>query len=438
MSNLDERMGLAVEWLERNQFSDGAGGAGWGWVHDVPPNPQNTAEVVCALTAAGLAVPRAEEVLRLVRRTMMVPAWAGEGEFTGAIDIAWRLRALHCLGVSFVDPDVRSCIDALVREQDEETGGYRMSGTTGPISITATATAMHALAPFLGFGEQIAKATERGVGFLVRTMLSDDVRVEPVYAAAQVVTVLARTEFSSLGGRRPRRASELAIERILEGLEDDTDCNEEEPYHRGEVAHTWRHLSLHLAVGALLSANAELIFHPTVRAALTEMFDLQEMSAQHAEFGGFRTSAEGFHTSYATKLAIETMTYVRVAVGETVNPGRIFDIICRFQGAHHTDGNTVAVWGKRRLVLNSATGLAVFALCALAAITIALVVVIFNDKLGDFASRALLVWSTGYFAIGALIWLVSRFPAVSSTRIAAGIFAGFTAVVLPIVTFMFS
>ncbi|GGN94366.1 hypothetical protein [Nocardia rhizosphaerihabitans] len=437
MSNLDERMGLAVEWLERNQFSDGAGGAGWGWVHDVPPNPQNTAEVVCALTAAGLSVPRADEVLRLVRRTMMVPAWAGEGEFTGSIDIAWRLRALQCLGVGFVDPDVRGCIDALIREQDTETGGYRMSGDTGPISITATATAMHALAPFIGSGEQIAQATVRGVGFLVQTMLSDDVRVEPVYAAAQVVTVLARPEYSSLGGRRARRASELAIERILEGIADDNDCNEEEPYQRGEVAHTWRHLSLHLAVGALLSADPDLIFHPTVRTALTEMFDLQEMAPQHAAHGGFRTSPKGFVTSYATKLAVESMTYVRAAIVETVNPGRIFDIICRFQGAHHTDGNAVAGWGKRRLVINSYAGLAAFAVCAVAAITVAVVVALFRTKIGDVAARALLVWSTGYFALGALAWLVSRFPTVSAARIAAGVFAGFTAVVLPIVTFMF-
>ncbi|MFD3707124.1 hypothetical protein ACFWUP_28650 [Nocardia sp. NPDC058658] len=435
MSNLEERMRLAVEWLESNQFSDGAGGAGWGWVHDVPPNPQNTAEVVCALTAAGIAVPRADEVLHLVRRTMMAPPWAAPGEFSGAIDIAWRLRAMHCLGVGFDDPDVRDCVEALIRDQDLESGGYRMSGTVGPVSITATATALHALGPFIGVDDRIARATLRAVTFLVVTTLSDDVRTEPVYAAAQIAEVLARPEYASLGGKRSRRASELAIARVLDGLADDEDCSEEESFRRGEVAHTWRHLSLHLAVSALLYADGDLIFHPTVRAALTEMFDLQEMTPQHAAHGGFNTSSKGFVTSFATKLAVEAMAHARTAVTATVNPGRIFDIICRFQGAHHTDGSSIGGWGNRRLVMNSFTGVAVFVLCSAAALTIALIAAIYRESIG-IPSRILFVWGTVFFAIGVLTWATSRFPNVSSGRIAAGVFAGFTAVVLPIVTYV--
>ncbi|MFC6013003.1 hypothetical protein [Nocardia lasii] len=436
-------MRLAVEWVRRYQFSDGAGGAGWGWIHDVPPNPQNTAEIVCALTAAGIPVPRAEEVLHLVRRQMIVPPTAGAGEFTGPIDIAWRLRAMHCLGVADDDPDVRECVRTLLDEQEPESGGFRMSGSVGPVSLTATAAAMHALAPYASADVAVARAALRGVTFLAMTMLSDDVRAEALYTAAHIAGVLARPEYASIVGKRSRRASELAIERLLDGLADRADCNGDEWFLRGDVAHAWRHLGLHTAIGAVLVADAALILHPTVRAALTALFDLQELDHRLPGRGGFRTSSEGFVTAYSTTLAIEAMVYARAAVGETVNPGRIFDLICRADGAHHTDGGVVTEWGKRRLVINSHAGFAMFLLAAAAGLTIVGLGGLLKSQQGPDASlpaRAsaggLVVWGTVVLAFGTLAWLTSRFPSTSARAIAAGVFGGFTAVVLPVVTYM--
>lgn len=441
MSNLDERMRLAVEWFERYQFSDGAGGAGWGWIHDVPPNPQNTAEVVCALTAAGIPVPRADEVLHLVRRQRIVPPTAGAGEFTGPIDIAWQLRAMHCLGVPDTDPDVAECIRRLIEEQDAESGGYRMSGWIGPVSLTATSAAMHALAPYAATNEEVAKATLRGVTFLALTMLSDDVRAEPLYTAAHIVTVLARPEFASVGGKRARRASELAIERILDALADGGNCNGDEYFLRGDIAHTWRHLGLHSAVGALLVADGKLIFHPAVRAALTSLFELQETSVRLPSRGGFRTSSEGFVTAYSTTSAVEAMVHARAAVGETANPGKIFDLICRADGAHHSDGQVLAKLGRQRLIMNSFAGFAVFLLALTAGLTIVAHGAELNARYENpdwpvkLAARALVIWGTTVIAFGTLTWLTSRFPSSSARVVAAAVFGGFTAVVLPIVTY---
>jgi hypothetical protein len=52
VADLDRIVGEAARWLSSSIGQDGHGRAGWGWVPDVPPNPQNTAEVVCRSRAS--------------------------------------------------------------------------------------------------------------------------------------------------------------------------------------------------------------------------------------------------------------------------------------------------------------------------------------------------------------------------------------------------
>lgn len=348
MSSFDDRMDLAVDWFGRSQLSDGSGGAGWGWVADVPPNPQNTAEVVCALKAADREVPRAAEVLRLLRRSVVGRQGGSAWAFEAPVDIAWRLRALRWLGVRDDDHDVVTCIEALLAAQDAESGGWRMSGRAGPTSITATAAALHALGELAVAEERVAQVVLRGVSFLAMSMVSEDVRAQPMYAAAHIAAVLARPEFVSVGGRRSRRATELAVRRLLDGLAREEDKVEEEPFRRGEVSDTWRHLSLHLSVGAVVAADSASIFTPAMRKSLAELLDLQEMTPRHAHRGGFRTSAEGFVTSYATTQALEAMAQARLAVHESINPGRVFDIICSIEGPTTAMGRSCSGGDVRR------------------------------------------------------------------------------------------
>ncbi|WP_280498459.1 hypothetical protein [Nocardia farcinica] len=218
MSGLDERIDAAVEWLKRNQVGDGLGGAGWGWVPDVPPNPQNTAEVVCAFAALGRDIPRPEAVSQLVRRAVVHRDEGHDWPFQAPIDLAWKLRALHCLGAGVTDPDAIACRQALIAEQDGPTGGWRMSSRAGPISITATATAVQALAGSARDDEDSAQAVLTAVGFLVSAVIDHDPRVEPLYACAYVAAVLSRAEIAALGGQRFERARKLARERLLDGL----------------------------------------------------------------------------------------------------------------------------------------------------------------------------------------------------------------------------
>lgn len=143
------------------------------------------------------------------------------------------------------------------------------AGSVGPVSLTATTAALPALAH-----------------------------------------LAAVEETAAIGGKRVDRVRSLAVERMLEGLRQGRARVEEEPFRRGAVAATWRHLSLHLAVCAVGTADERTVFDPGVRRGLVESLELQETEELSAVRGGFRTSTEGFVTSYATVQGLEAMTAV--------------------------------------------------------------------------------------------------------------------------------
>ncbi|WP_054814468.1 prenyltransferase/squalene oxidase repeat-containing protein [Nocardia arizonensis] len=438
MSSLDERIDDALRWMNRNQLSDGHGGAGWGWVPDVPPNPQNTAEVVCALAALGYEIPRSDEVSMLVRQAVVHRYEGHDWPFQAPIDLAWKLRALHCLGADQADPDAIACRQALISEQDQATGGWRMSSQAGPISITATATAIQALISPALTEENAAQSIVKATGFLVSATIDQDPRIEPLYACAHVAATLARPEIAALGGKRLERARNLVVGRLLDGLRRQEARIEEEAFRRGDVSDTWRHLTLHLAVGAVVAADQRTLFDPAVRQALAELLDLQETAQRHAHRGGFRTSASGFVTSYATTQALETMASIRGLLNESINPAKVFDLVCRADGVHHADAQQLLSARGRPMVMNSHAGAALLAVGGPAGLTIALLAVRFADDLGKIGSRALVVWGVLFIATGTFASVSTRLPTVPNGRIAAAVFAAYTAVVLPVVTFLLS
>ncbi|NUP25293.1 MAG: hypothetical protein HOQ36_17550 [Nocardia sp.] len=437
MSNIDQRIGWAVDWLHRSQLGDRHGGAGWGWVSDVPPNPQNTAEAVVALTAAGRPVPRADEVRALVRRDV-VDTESGAWEFRSPIDLSWRLRALNCLGAGPTDPAVVGCLRELHAKRDPETRGWRLSGPVGPVSLTATTAALHALADLAVADEVAARALVQGTSLVVSLLRDDDPRIQPMYACAHAALLLSRPEVAAVGGKRVERVRATTVARMLDGLRRGEARVEEEPFRRGDTADTWRHLSLHLAVCAVVTADARAVFDPGVRRGLVELLELQETQELSASRGGFRTSAEGFVTSYATVQGLEAMTAVRRMVNERVNPATVFDMICREQGVHPRDAQEVVGYRGSVVLMNSYAGAMTLAAALPAGLTIALLAVLFADDLGVVVSRSLVVWGTFFVALGTYTGIATRLPSVPKARTAAAVFAAFTAVILPVVTFLLS
>lgn len=437
MSNIEQRIDWAVDWLHRSQLGDRLGGAGWGWVSDVPPNPQNTAEAVVALTAARRPVPRADEVLALVRRDV-VDTDSGAWEFRSPIDLSWRLRAMSCLGVPPADAAVAGCLRELLAKRDPDTRGWRLSGPVGPVSLTATTAALHALANLAAADETAAAALLHGTSLVVSLILDEDPRTRPMYTCAYTALLLSRPEIAAVGGKRVDRVRAMTVDRMLHGLRQGEARVEEEPFRRGPVADTWRHLSLHLAVAAVVTADERAVFDPGVRRGLVELLELQETQELSAARGGFRTSTEGFVTSYATVQGLAAMDAVRRMVDDRVNPATVFDMICREQGVHPRDAQEVVGFQGRSVLMNNDAGAMTLAAAVPAGLTIALLAIVFADDLGVVVSRSLVVWGSFFVAIGTFTGIATRLPSVPKGRTAAAVFAAYTAVILPVVTFLLS
>ncbi|MGW4284582.1 hypothetical protein [Nocardia sp. NPDC004750] len=436
MSYVDDRIGLAAEWFGRNLVRHDDGYAGWGWSTDVPPNPQDTAEVVCALSRVNRPVPDSAAVLALVRRDVVPHSTRGEWEFHAPVDAAWRLRALRCFGIALADADLVACRDALLTAQDPDTGGWSLADGISAVSVTATTAAIRALLELSASDDEAARAALRGTTFLISAVLAGDPRVEPNYAAAQIASLLAVPEIAVLGGTRVRRAHELATERVLGGLDLDLGKLEEEQIRRGNVAQTWHHATLQLSVAALATSGDRWMFHPTFRSAFIELLDYQQLSPIHRDRGGFRTSREGFITSYASAQAVHALAQVRSQVGEWVNPATVFDLLCRREGVHHTDPQEVVPVGRAPMVMNSPAGAAFLAMGAASGSTIVSLALIFADRLGDVASRALVSWGTLFVFLGIYGFAATRLNSIPKAKVGAVVFAAFTAIVFPVVAFL--
>jgi hypothetical protein len=437
MSDFEHRVDLAVGWFERHMIEGSSGGAGWGWVPDVPPNPQNTAEVVCALTHIGRPIPREAEALTLIRCEVVDHAAHGDWAFRALIDVAWRLRALRCLVTDHEDRDVVACARALVDAQEAVTGGWRLAGSAGPVSITATCGAVLAL---LGLENSVDVETtvRRGLMMLIAAIIDDDPRAEPLYASAQIVDVLSRPEIALLGGPRTERAREKALGRVAARLAQGRTGIQEEVFTRGEVTDIWRHMTLYLSLIAIAEAAPERVFEPAFRHALIQMHELQEDERDNVNRGGFRTSEEGYVTSYATTQALHVLASIKTTLTERVNPALTFDLLCQSAGTHHSDPQEVVQIGRQKVIMNSGGGAVVLTGGLVAAITIAALTIGFEGHLGHIASRLLLIWSAVFLASGTFTFAAVRLPAVPNSRIAVAIFTGFSAIFLPIIFFVFS
>jgi hypothetical protein len=438
VADLDRIVDQAALWLSSSIAEDGHGRAGWGWVPDVPPNPQNTAEVVCALTRVSCEVPRVGEVCALVRSEVVAHQSRGDWAFQALIDVAWRLRALRCLVADLAgDPDAVACARALVDAQDPETGGWRLAGRRGPVSVTATSAAVLALLG-LGVDVDVVPVVRRGLGLLISSVVDGDERANRLYAAAQIVDVLSRPEIAELGGPRTERARELALGRVMDHVRREELSIEEEAFRRENTTDTWRHLTLHMSLRAVSRAAPERIFDPAFRRALIALLDLQERGEANVNRGGFRTSREGFVTSYATTQALEVLALLRATVNERVNPARTFDLLCRIDGAHHSDPQDVLTVAGRTVTMNSWAGAVLLAVGLLSGATTAALSVALGEHLGTAGSRALVVWGTAFVAVGMFGYLAVRLPATPNGRIAAAVFGAFTALILPVLTYLLS
>lgn len=437
MSEFKRRVDMAADWFERNVIRDPDGGAGWGWVPDVPPNPQNTAEVICALTHVDRSIPYRADAERLIRREVVSHASHGDWAFRSLIDVTWRLRGLRCLVDGADDPDIVACAETLVGAQDPATGGWRLAAGAEAESITATCMALTSLLD-LDSPVETDSAVSAGLKLLVDLVLDEDPRVDPLYANAQVVQILARPGIPDSDGPRVKRARDIALGRVVTELQAGRAGIQEEVFTRGTVSDIWRHMTLHLALSAQAEAAPDLVFEPAFRRGLIELLGLQECREGNVNYGGFRTSKEGFVTSYATTQALHTLALVNAKLGEQVNPGLAFDLLCRSTGTHHSDPQDVITVTRRTVVMNSWAGALMLLIACLGGLATGALTVAANDQVGDVGGRLLLTGSAILIGSGAFAFATVRWPEVSQARIALAVFTGFSAIFLPIIFFVFA
>lgn len=232
-------------------------------------------------------------------------------------------------------------------------------------------------------------------------------------------------------------ARERAIANVTRALSSSEVLIDEEIYERGQITDIWRHLSLHLAVTAL--ATEGKVLDPTFRTALVDLLELQDIDEKVNETqGGFRTSREGYVTTYATAQALEALIQLQRSIRDRVNPGKVYDYICSRDGMHHTDPQVIMSAGARPVLMNSRAGAWFLATSGTAGLTISTMSAALVGTLGKVASRSLVVWGTLFVAVGLFGFVATRMPATPNGRIAAAVFAVFTALVLPVVTFLIS
>ena len=226
------------------------------------------------------------------------------------------------------------------------------------------------------------------------------------------------------------------MKRVLDCLERRYFAIEEEVFRRGQVTDTWRHTTLPMSLRAVAVAAPDKIFEPSFRSALVALINLQETGTTNVNRGGFRTSQEGFVTSYSTTQSLEVFKYVNSALTERANPARTFDFLCRAEGVHHSDPQDLITVRHRTVTMNSWAGAVLLCLGILGGTTIIALAIGFQTRLGEVASRGLVIWGMIPPAVSTFAFLCVRIPAVSNRKIAAAVFVGFTALLLPIVTFL--
>ncbi|MBB5918481.1 hypothetical protein BJY24_007393 [Nocardia transvalensis] len=432
-TDLDGRIGAAVDWLYSHQRQDGRDGAGWGWISDVSPNPVSTAEVVCALALAGREIPRARQVALLMRGN---DSGTVVSDLLSPLEVAWRLRGLQCLGVGADDPDAVAFRRALLAAQDADSGGWPMTDRSGPVSITATAVAIQALGAAAKSDAIAMEAVLWGAGRLVSAVLDRAPRKQRLFESACVVATLAHPQVAEIGGDRFVHARELALCRLITALRRGGIRIEEESFRRGGAADTWRHLTLHATLCAVTAGDPQAVGDPVVQQALTSLLELQEREPLHAQYGGFRTSPEGYVTSSATAQALEAMIRVRAQLDGTDEGTTVFEPIGR------------ALWSRRNGVprpkgawaaaspYGGRPDVSVWVSNGSAGVTISVLAVIFADQLGRMGSRALVAWGLAFVAIGTYEGLSNRLPQTSRRRIAAAVLGTYTALLLPLMAFL--
>lgn len=317
------------------------------------PNPQNTAEVVCALLDARKEVPHLSDVVALLQQDEVFhPRKDRKWSFANNIDIAWRLQALlrlRDLHGAVVDDATIDRLAKMLQERQATDGSWAFS-ESGLGSVVATALAVEALSMFRDGSADRQQCVTQGLDWL-HAYVRDASISEGVFALSRALRTLSLNEVLPGQGAASGRLLRRRADHILNHMKETELGIEEEIFQRGNVQDCWRHLSLPMALEALVRVAPRFAFEPAFRRSLIRLMELQE--PRGPSHGGVRTSPEGFVTSYATSLYVSTLAVIQKELNHGVSGAATFDFICQNAGLHHTDAHEIGEIGDSTILANS-------------------------------------------------------------------------------------
>lgn len=431
MFAFDQRMNTGLAWLTRRLVVLDDGLAGWGWVADVHPNPQDTAEAAHAYLLLDVPVPQRELVIRMIESEDPIVCRGQRWEFDTSLDAAWRLRVLADLQRqtdATIDPSV---LDRLVDSLYDRvgSGGWPIVAGDDP-SIFATAMVLQALAT----ADRLDQAPEL-VGAAWEAAIAAAVAPGqhcPLASRAYAVACLADGDLKRLRTGRSERAMRTGASALLEVLQEAPAVIEEETFFRGSALDRWRHFILPLALNAVAKAQPAMVTTPHFRQNFSALCDLQQMDGVNR--GGFAIGPMGLVTSYATVQAIAAIRAVDRAIESHSNPGEIVEMLFLREGRHHTDPQVIGGPPGQHVIANSRAAFAGAVVASLLAASAVLAMVAGDGSPNT--RRVVFGLDTYLLALAWYGYLAARFPKIPKARLASVLFAGVTAVLFPLLSLL--
>lgn len=427
--SIDRRIDLACRWLEEAESPAG----GWGWVADVSPNPQNTAEVVVALSHTGSSATELERLLDALATWEVVWPDGRRWVFDTPIDQAWRLRGLCRLPKTRArDQHISRTLRDLRRKFTGR--GWSLAPTLGESSF-ATAVVLVAVGE-LSVRESVPALALHYMAAW-QWLLTDLGRPSNLDCAiahtSWALLALSEPAFSQWRNSAYRRAVKVGLQRLLDALAGPIPV-EEEQFSRGPIRDKWRHPNLAIVIQAVLRIEPSQLFNPAVRQHFGELMRHQRTGTDGEE-GAFALNEAGPATTYSTTHGIQTMVMVKQAFAQA-SPGDVLELFCRIDGRHHTDAQQIApTFGGNAIIMNSTAGLAVGTLFT-TTISIFTTFMLGGIALTDISRKVLACTLVYFLAIGWYGYLAARLPRTPNRNIALSIYGAVTAVALPIVTYL--
>ena len=369
----------AATWLQR-VYS--AAPSGWGWVQHIPPNAQNTAEVLLAL----LSLPEQDRfadfpnVLRSCVKDQLIDCTR-----SATRNIAWVTRALIQIRAqeayepaNSLDGPIRSGVDALRQLQNRDGGWPEVAAE--PSQVTWTALTLILLgdelppATVAAATDYLEGAQRSDGGWPLWTLSLDEVeerfKDHPrmiASASSQVNSNAACTAYAVLAlsqRRRNDRGQKRGVAWLIEHIDEHGHLPlfQQASVIESEVS-TFRHFSTCWALQAILSVDPGLIFNDRVASLVMYLLGLRDQAT-----GGWRASEDSDPYTWATCNAIYTLRGVIQAL-QHVNPD-MFLVLAQW---HHARELASSSWFEirgHRLAVNTSAALAIAVfttvICALA------------------------------------------------------------------------